>query len=127
MTECTIDLTQDASYNLVINKNRDLNQEIQAEIYSGSTKLANFSFSGYTGATLIVRVKPQDNYSVLTFSTTDGSITLGPQGLFSLIKTASELQNVKSGTFFYNMYLSSDTKQKRAFLSGQFTITQNVG
>jgi hypothetical protein len=127
MVDCTIDLTQDASYNLVINKNRDLDQEIQAEIYSGTTFVSNFSFTGYTGATLNVKVKPQDNYSVLTFSTADGSIVLGANGVFKLVKTALELQNIKGGSFYYNMFLSSTLQPKRAFLSGQFIIIQNVG
>lgn len=125
--ECTIDLTQDAIYNLQINKNRDLDQEIQAEVYSGETKTGNFNFTGYTGATINVKVKPQDNYSVLTFSTADGSIVLGANGVFQLVKTAAELQNIKAGTFYYNMYLSSAQQAKRAFLSGNFIITENVG
>lgn len=127
MTDCLIDLTQDAVYNLQINKDRDLEQEIQAEVYSGETKTGNFSFTGYTGATLIVKTKQQDNYSILTFSTADGSIVLGANGVFELIKTAAELQNIKAGTFYYNMYLSSASQAKRAFLSGQFIIVQNVG
>lgn len=127
MTDCTIELTQDMTYNLVINKNRDLNQEIQAEIYSGKTFVSNFDFTGYTGATLTVKLKPQDNYSILTFSTTDSSIVLGANGIFSLVKTAAELQNIKAGTFSYSMYLTSSTQSKRAFLSGQFTLIENVG
>jgi len=127
MTDCTIDLTQDMTYNLAINKNRDLDQEIQAEIYSGDTFVSNFSFTGYTGATLVVKLKPQDNYSILTFSTADGSIVLGLNGVFSLVKTAAELQNIKAGTFVYNMYLSSSLQAKRSFLSGNFIINENVG
>lgn len=126
-TECTIDLTQDVIYNLVINKDRDLDQDIQAEVYSGSTLLAPFNFSGYTGSTLTVKVKPQDAFSVLTFSTDDSSIVLGSSGVFTLVKTALQLQNIKAGEFYYNMYLSSSTVEKRAFISGKFTVIQNVG
>lgn len=126
-TECTIDLTQDVIYNLVINKDRDLNQDIQAEVYSGSTLLAPFNFSAYTGSTLTVKVKPQDAFSVLTFSTDDSSIVLGSSGVFTLVKTALQLQNIKAGEFYYNMYLSSSTIEKRAFISGKFTVIQNVG
>lgn len=124
---CTLDLTQDMIYNLVINKDRDLDQEIQAEIYSGETFIQNFNFTGYTGATLNVKLKPQDNYNILTFSTADGSIVLGSNGVFSLVKTAVELQNIKAGTFVYNMYLSSTLQAKRAFISGSFIINQNIG
>lgn len=126
MVDYTIDLTQDVTYNLIINKNRDLNQEIQAEVYSGDTKTGNFSFTGYTGATLVVKLKPQDNYPVLTFSTTDGSIVLGTDGIFELKKSAAELQNIKAGTMYYSMYLSSSLQAKRAFLSGSFTIVENI-
>ncbi len=124
---CTIDLTQDSIYDLQLNKDRDLNQQLQSEVYSGETFVSNFDFTGYTGATLVVKVKPQDNYSILTFSTTDGSIVLAANGIFSLVKTANELANVKAGTYYYNMYLSSSSVAKRAFLSGKMIIIQNVG
>lgn len=127
MTDCTLELTQDATYNMIINKDRDLNQDIKAEVYSGSTLLGNFDLTNYTGATLTVKIKPQDNYSILVFSTDDGSIVLGLNGVFTLVKTALQLQNIKAGQFYYDMYLSSTTVSKRAFLSGSFTINQNVG
>jgi hypothetical protein len=131
MTDCTLELTQDAEYNLIINKDRDLNQAIQAEIFtgttSGSTVLGNFNFGAYTGATLTVKIKQQDNYSVIVFSTDDGSIVLGSNGIFNLVKTAAQLENIKAGTFYYDMYLSSATLRRRAFLRGSFTVIQNVG
>jgi hypothetical protein len=127
MTNCLIDLSQDAVYNLQINKNRDLDQEIQAEIYSGNTLVGNFDFNGYTGATLTVKIKPQDNFNILTFSTADGSIVLGLDGIFKLFKSSTQLQNIQAGTFYYDMYLSSPLQSKRAFLRGQFIIIQNVG
>jgi hypothetical protein len=127
MTDCTLELTQDAIYNMVINKDRDLDQEIQAQVYSGDTLLGNFDLLQYTGATLTVKVKQNDNYSILVFSTTDFSILLNADGKFTLKKTAEELANIKAGEFYYNMFLSSPFVAKRAFLSGRFTIIQNVG
>lgn len=126
MVDCTIDLTQDVVYNLQINKYRDLDQEIKAEIYSGDTYVSAFDFTGYSGATLEVRVKPNDAYTVLTFSTADGSIVLGANGVFELVKSALELKNVRSGTFYYDMYLTSASQNKRAFLSGEFIIKENI-
>ncbi len=125
--DCTIDLTQDSKYNLVINKNRDLDQEIQSEVYSGETFVSFFDFTPYTGATLIVKVKAQDAYSVLEFNTSDGSIVLGIDGVFSLVKTAQELANIKAGSFVYEMHLTSSTQLKRSFISGNFIINQNIG
>lgn len=125
-TEKQLDLRQDAEYDITINKDRDLSLEIQAEIYSGTTFLSYFDFSTYTGATLQVKNKPTDSYSLLTFTLADSSIAFGIDGLFQLIKTASELSQVRSGEFYYDMYLSSATQSKRAFLSGRFIIKTNV-
>ena len=126
MTECTLDLTDDVTYPIIINKDRYLNKTIQAEIYSGTTKLGNFNFSGYTGATLQVRIKPTDAYTVLDFSTVDGSISLGLDGNFILFKNADELKNVKSGKFYYDMYLDSASAERRAFLKGEFIINETI-
>jgi hypothetical protein len=127
MSDCTIDLRQDVVYNLIINKNRDLNQQIQSEIYSGSSFVGYFDFTQYSGATLVVKIKPNDNYEILKFSTVDGSIVLSTDGIFILSKTADELKNIKTGECYYNMYLSSTLYNKRQFLSGKFIIVDNVG
>lgn len=126
MENCHLDLSQSSYYDLEIDKFRDLNQELIAEVFSGSTYLAPFEFTPYSAATLQVRVKKQDDYTLLTFSTSDGSIVLDNNGVFSLNKSASQLEKVKAGEFYYDMYLSRTGALKRAFLHGKFTINQNV-
>ena len=125
-----LDLRQDSQYNLVLNKQRTLSTNITAQYISGTTTgntLVDFDFSSYTGATLQVRLKPESPFVVLQFSTTDGSIVLPASGgTFQLIKTATELSTQRAGEYYYDMYLSSITYPKRAFLSGQFTIMPNI-
>lgn len=125
-----LDLRQDSQYNLVINKQKTLIANITAQYISGTTTgdtYVDFDFSSYTGATLQVRVKPDAPFIVLQFSTTDGSIVLPASGgTFQLNKTATELSTVRAGEYYYDMYLSSPTYPKRAFLSGSFTIVTNI-
>lgn len=120
-----IDLTQDSVYDLTINKDRDLNLQIQSEVWSGSSFIGLFDFTPYTGATLQIRVKPNDSNLVLSFSVADNSIVFGV-GEFALVKSADQLANVRSGEFFYDMFLSSTTQKRRAFLSGRITINSTV-
>lgn len=121
-----VDLRSDSQYNLILNKSRTLNVNIVAEILSGTT-LVGFDFSSYTGASLQVRTKPQAPFITLEFNTNDGSIVLPTSGsTFQLKKTAIELENVRAGEYYYDMYLSSPAFPKRAFLSGQFTIIPNI-
>lgn len=124
--ECHIDLTESVEYDFTINKDRNLDVEIIAEIYSGDTYVTTFEFSPYSAATLMVKQKQQDNYSILRFDTQDGSIVLDNTGVFKLVKTAYDLSRVKAGIFYYDMYLSGSPGVKRAFLHGKFTINQNV-
>lgn len=125
-----LDLRQDSQYNLVLNKNRTLNTTITAQYISGTTNgntLVDFDFSSYTSAILQVRNKPDSPFVVLQFSTADGSIVLPASGgTFQLKKTAEELSIVRAGMYHYDMYITSTTYPKRAFLSGEFTITPNI-
>ena len=110
-----LDGTTDTGAEIIINQNRSLNLEIICDVYSGETQIGYFNFSGYTGATLEVRTNPNDNIHVLRFSTSDGSIVLG-SGRFNLIKTPAGT-NVRAGKYYYDMYLSSPSEPKRAFLT----------
>jgi hypothetical protein len=123
--ECSIDLTNDVTYDLVVNKNRDLDQEIIAEIYSGNTFLNTFNFTGWSGATLIVRQNFNSHITILEFSTTDNSIQLGVNGVFKLVKSSSDMQ-VRSGEYVYNLYLSNTNYPKYAFLRGKFIIQDTI-
>lgn len=118
MMNCNLDLTDDVTVNIVMNVNRDLNKRIRAMITEGEA----FQFSGYTYALLEVRVRPNDQSKILTFSTDDNSIQLESDGYFRLIKSASEM-NVKSGEYLMDMYLGED---KRAFMSGKIILQQTV-
>ena len=121
-----LDIRQDSQYNLILNKQRTLNTNITATYISGGTEY-EFDFSSYSAATLQCRRKPDAPFVVLQFNTTDGSIVLpATGGTFQLIKTDTELADVRAGEYYYDMYLSSVTYPKRAFLSGQITIISNI-
>jgi hypothetical protein len=126
MPNQNLDLRQDSQYNLILNKQRTLNVNITAYFISGGTEI-EFDFSSYTGATLQVRTKPDAPFLILSFNTSDGSIVLPLSGgTFNLNKTEAQLTGIRAGEYWYDMYLSSVTYPKRAFLSGQFTIIPNI-
>ena len=122
---CTLDTREDATYDILINKDRTLNQQFVAYFESGGTEY-NFVFTSYTGASLQVRKNYNSTPIILEFSTDDGSIVLGNDGAFSLIKSAADLEIVRAADYIYDMYLNSASAPKRAFLSGKFTITDRV-
>lgn len=124
--ENELDLVQDSAFNLTINKQRTLNVNVTAYYISGDTEV-DFDFSSYTGAFLQVRTKPDAPFVILSFNTSDASITLpATGGTFNLYKTAEELAVVRAGEYRYDMYLISPTYPKRAFLSGLFTINSII-
>lgn len=120
---CTLDIRKDGNYNIIFQVNRTLNQEFEATFYSGTTEYP-FDFTEYTGASLSVRTKPDFPNAVLEFDTTDGSIILGNNGIFALVKTDEEM-NVRHGDYVYDMYLRKDDT-KREFLRGNFKLTNDV-
>jgi len=125
MSKDTIDLRQDAYYNLEIKKDRTLNSVISCVYMSGDTEV-DFDFSSYSGATLDVKRESKSSQTLLNFSTTDGSIVLSTGNTFQLLKSATELATLPVGTFKYDMYLESTTYPKRAFLWGQFIISDRI-
>ena len=122
---CELDIRQDSIYDMKVNRNRTLDQTFNAYFTSGTTEY-NFDFSVYTGATMEVRKQFGSTFTALTFSTDDGSITLGLDGEFNLNKSAADLQKVRAGDYIYDMYLTSATVPKRAFLSGEFKLYNYV-
>ena len=118
-----LDLRKDGNYDITFQTNRTLNQPFKAVFYSGDTEY-DFTFTGYTGASLSVRTKPDYPSAVLEFDTSDGSITLDPSGVFYLIKTDKEM-NVRAGDYVYDMYLRVDG-EKREFMRGKFKLTTDV-
>jgi hypothetical protein len=121
--EKLLDLSLAAVYDIYVDKDKTLNVSISTTYFSGCTEYS-YDFTPYTGATLVV--KNQSGTIVQTFSTTDGSILLDVGGVFKLIKTDTEMNVVRAGCYKYDMYLSSATFPKRAFLSGDYIINQNV-
>ena len=124
-TNCELDVRQDSNYDMKVNRNRTLDQTFDAYFTSGTTEY-EFDFTPYSGASLQVRKKYDSAYVILEVSTDDGSIVLGVDGQFTLTKTAEELENVRAAENIYDMYISSASAAKRAFLSGKFTITDRV-
>ena len=117
----TLDLSLASEYNLIADKNRTLLCTINCTYMSGSTEVP-FSFSAYTGATLMV--KNEQGTIMLTFSTTDGSLVLGADS-FALNKTAAEMSIIRAGQYKYDMYISG-VIPRRSFLRGKITINPNI-
>lgn len=121
-----LDLSTSVEYDLIACKDRTLNTNITCTYLNttGGTEYFQFGSSGYTGATLVI--KNTAGTILMTFSTTDGSITLGSNGVFNLTKTSAEMDTIRAGCYPYDMYLSSPTFPKRAFLRGKITFIQNI-
>lgn len=118
-----LDLSMSSEYDLILDKNKSLNVSVSCTFISGCTEY-NYDFSPYSGATLTV--KNNSGTIIQVFSTTDGSIVLQPLGVFKLVKTDVQMNLVRSGEYDYDMYLSSATYPKRAFLRGKITYIQNI-
>jgi hypothetical protein len=125
MAQNTIDLRQDAEYNMVINKSMDLSATITCQYYTGTTvnDIVDFDFSNWTGSTLVVKQNYKNDKAILTFDTSDGSIVLSSTGgTFQLKKTSTELSTLPLGEMEYTMWLRNAQYTHRAFLSGKFII-----
>lgn len=121
--EKSVDLSFAAEYDLVFDKDKTLDVSISCTYFSGCTEYS-YDFTPYTGATLTV--KNESGTIVQTFTTIDGSIVLGVGGVFKLVKTAAQMDVPRAGTCYnYDMYLSSSTFPKRAFLRGKATYKQD--
>ena len=124
MNNKELDIRDSVTYDMIVNKNRTLEVEFVAEVCSGNTVAGRFEFSGYTGAILEVKVRPQDDFIILKLDSTDNEIQLFSDGLFTFNKSAQGM-NVRAGEYVYDMYLIEGTI-KRAFLTGKFIIIEDV-
>lgn len=125
--EKTLDLAMSTEYDLVFDRSRTLKHTLYCYFYTGSTcGEYPFDFNNYTGATLTV--KNNSGTIVQTFSTSDGSISFASGGRLILTKTAEQMSLVRAGDCYnYDLYLSSSTYPKRAFMIGKITYIQNIG
>ena len=123
---CNLDIRKDGDYDIIFQVNRTLAQEFQATFFSGETEY-NFDFTDYNAAVLQVRTKPDFPTIILEFNTSDNSIILGNDGIFSLTKSADDM-NIRFGEYVYDMYLVpiADATSKREFMRGKFTLTDDV-
>jgi len=128
MSQNTLDIRQSAEYDIIINKDRTLKSVFECSYYTGTTTPVevDYDFSSYTGATLNVKRQPKSDVTILDFDTDDGSIVLSSGNTFSLNKTYTEVASLQAGEYKYDMYLKSSTYPKRAFLSGDFIITDRI-
>ena len=129
MSQDSLDIRQSVDYEITITKDRTLNQTFECVYYTGTTTPVevNFSFFGYTGATLNVKRQSKSDTTVLDFDTDDGSIVLSSTGnTFQLIKSASDVASHQTGTYKYDMYLKSASYPKRGFLRGDFIISDRI-
>ncbi|GHM98842.1 hypothetical protein WSM22_03320 [Cytophagales bacterium WSM2-2] len=120
-----LDLTTDVDRDIIITRNRTLNEPLRADIYQDGVFQYPFEFSGWTGATMEIRIKPNDNFKLLTFSINDGSIILDNDGVFWLVKSADEL-SLRAGDYWYDMYLSNPIYPKYAFMKGRFIVQESI-
>ena len=110
---------------IVARKGADFHRRFHAQYYSGTT-LCDVEFSTWTGATLQLRRKPNSPIVELEFSTIAASIIFGIDGRFELQLEYAEMDIIRAGIYYYDMYLSNATYLKRDFMFGEFTITERI-
>lgn len=129
--EKELDLAMSTEYDLIVDRCRTLDRTLYCWIFTGSTgscgeKEFDFTNDGhsqpYSGATMYV--KNNAGTILLQFSTTDGSITLSLGGQLTLKKSAADMCCIRAGEYDYDLYLSSATYPKRAFLRGRIKVQQ---
>lgn len=124
----SLDLSRASEYDLTVEKGRTLNAPIECKYYDTTNTLQTFEFLDevhpYTGGTMTI--KNTAGTILMTFSTTDGSMTLGALGVLTLSKTAAEMDVVRAGSYSYDLYISNDLYPKRNFLRGTITFIQNI-
>ena len=121
--EKQLDLSLAAGYDLIVDKDRNLDSQIVCTYFSGTSDYY-YDFTFWTGASMTV--KNDSGTIVQSFSTDDGSIVLQTGGVFKLVKTSVEMNTVRAGQYNYDMYLENTIYEKRAFLRGRITYTQNI-
>ena len=106
---------------------RTFDRPYQAVYYSGDTDQEYiYEFSGYTGAVLQLKKNYTVDNFVMEFSVADGSILLLEEGKFILFKNSDDMDKIRAGQYFYDMYLITDTGKKRSFLKGKFIIHPKI-
>lgn len=126
--ERELELFEDSNYQIEVNYGMTLNEQLTCYYLTGTTKLVEVAFplDAYTGASLTVKDN-RNQRTVMTFSTNDNSITLPTTGsTFQLKKSAEEMSVARPGTYKYMMYISKADKPKRALISGDFIIKNNI-
>jgi hypothetical protein len=118
-----LDLFTASVYDIEVGKNRTLLSNITCTYLDVTGGTRYFEFSGYTGGTLVI--KNSAGTILMTFTTGNG-LTLGNNGVFTLSKTAVEMDTIRAGQYNYDMYISSATQPKRAFLWGKIIFVQNI-
>ena len=121
----TVDDRLDIRLDIHVVKGRTFKRRYHAQYYSGDT-LQDFSWDDYSGATMQVRRKSNSPIVELSFSTDDGSITLLSDGRFELNLDYDTMDNIRSGEYYYDLYLLGTIYPKRAFIFGQFIIESKI-
>ncbi len=116
-----LDLSDSVEFDITVEKGLTLDKTITCYVTSGCTTTGYFSFSGYTGSTLIVKNKASDPTSLLTFSTVDGSIILA-DGSFRLLKSWTLMNNLQAGKEYWYQMVLTNSGIKRGFLKGNFIV-----
>lgn len=118
-----IDFTQDTSYDMIVNKNRNLNAVLHSTYVENGIE-QDFDFTPYEVALMHVK-KSYTSNPVLVLSTINNTIELLPDGRIKFV-AEPDVMNVRSGEYVYDLYLYSSDMIKRQFLSGKFIIQDTV-
>ncbi len=85
---------------------------------------SDFVFTSHT-AKLQVKVNREDSNSILEFNTTDNSIIL-TTGSLSLQKSATIMNSIESGQYFYDLEITFPDSTIQTWLKGKFVLNQDT-
>ena len=123
----TIDKRQGVELQIEARQGATFDRIYHVQFLSGDTYV-DFDWSNYSGATLQVKTNFNAEHSLLTFTTSDSSIELLPEGRFKLYKEYSDF-NLKPAEYYYDMYLegiNGNADLKRDFIYGKFIIYKKI-
>ena len=116
-----------AFLDIVAEKGRTFYEPIHCQYYDSGDTLQDFSWTNYSGATMMVKTKPSSS-AELVFSTDDNTIELESEGSLVLNHSAELMDDIRAGQYEYDLYLlgTDAIYAKRSLFYGNFIVEPKI-
>lgn len=119
-----LDFTNDVRYDIIVNKNRTLNQVIDCSLEENG-EMKPFPFGDYDNIMMHVKSNYNSKHVVLALSNITDTIEMDNRG-FLIFNVPEQLMNMRSGEYVYDIYIHKEGERKRAFMGGKFIVKDTV-